>query len=175
MINTPTVNPEQAEDLMRAIFIGTTFSINIVFFVLTTLKIREVRNEMNHLTSQEDSSRHQKKMNVARGKWVWHRIFHPLDTDNYLFYSFQLYLRLFIVMGLTYSISALSFLISGSSTFSEWTEIFLSLQGVWIFILFVLKRRVFNLINERCVCALKNAQHSNRTVATTYIWSVCFD
>lgn len=89
--------------------------------------------------------------------------------------SFRLYLRLFVVMGLTYSISGLSFMISGSSTFSEWTEIFLSLQGVWIFVLFVLKRRVFHLINERCVCALKSAQHSNRTVATTYIWSVCFD
>lgn len=101
---------------------------------------------------------------------------HLLDTDNYLIpnCSFQLYLRLFLVMGLTYSISALSFLISRSSTFTEWTEIFLSLQGVWIFLLFVLKRRILHLIKERCVCALKNVQHSNRTVATTYIWSVCF-
>lgn len=63
-----TVSPEQAEDLMRAVFIGITFTINIVFFILTTLKIREVRNEMDQLTSQEDSSRHHKKMNIARGK-----------------------------------------------------------------------------------------------------------
>lgn len=88
--------------------------------------------------------------------------------------SFQLYLRLFVVMGLTYSISALSYLVFRSSICTEWCEIFLSLQGVWIFLLFVLKRRVFHLIKERCVCALKSSQHSNRTVATTYIWSVCF-
>lgn len=62
------MNPEQADDLIRAAFIGITFTINIVFFILTTLKIRKVRNEMDQLTSQEDSSRHQKKMNIARGK-----------------------------------------------------------------------------------------------------------
>lgn len=108
---------------------------------------------------------------------AYHRnVIHLLDTDNYLIpnCSFQLYFRLFLVMGLSHSIAALSFLISSSSTFTEWTEVFLSLQGVWIFLLFVLKRRVFHLIKERCVCAMKTAQHNNRTVATSYIWSVCF-
>lgn len=77
--------------------------------------------------------------------------------------SFQLYLRLFIVMGLTYSISGISYLISGSSTFSEWTEIFLSLQGVWIFSLFILKRRIFHLIEQRCVSTVETTKQSHNT------------
>lgn len=68
ILKSANVNPEQAEDLIRAAFIGITFTCNIIFFILTTLKIREVRNEMDHLTAQDDSSRHQKKMNIARGK-----------------------------------------------------------------------------------------------------------
>lgn len=62
-----------------------------------------------------------------------------------------MYLRLFIVMGMTYSISGISYLITRNSIFSEWTEIILSLQGVWIFILFILKPRVFVLMRKRFV------------------------
>lgn len=112
----------------------------------------------------------------ARHFLVIFYFFHLLDTENNLILncSFRLYFRLFLVMGLSYSMAAISFLISSSSTFTEFTEVFLALQGVWIFLLFVLKRRVFHLIKERCVCAIKNTQHNSRTVATTYIWSVCF-
>lgn len=53
--------------------------------------------------------------------------------------------------GMTHSVSELSYLISRDSTFSEIFELLLSLQGVWIFILFVLKRRVFILIKQRLV------------------------
>lgn len=53
--------------------------------------------------------------------------------------------------GMTHSVSELSYLISRDSTFSEVFELLLSLQGVWIFILFVLKRRVFILIKQRLV------------------------
>lgn len=53
--------------------------------------------------------------------------------------------------GMTHSVSELSYLISRDSTFSEVFELLLSLQGVWVFILFVLKRRVFILIKQRLV------------------------
>lgn len=52
---------------------------------------------------------------------------------------------------MTYSISGISYLITRNSIFSEWTEIVLSLQGVWIFVLFVLKRRVFQLFQQKFV------------------------
>lgn len=66
ILQSANVNPDQAEDMIRAALI--TFTCNIVFFILTTLKIREVRNELDNLTSKEDSSRHQKKINIAKGK-----------------------------------------------------------------------------------------------------------
>lgn len=59
------VNLKKADDSMRAAVSGFTFSCNIVFIILTTLKIRAVRNEIDHLTSQEDGSRHRKKLNIA--------------------------------------------------------------------------------------------------------------
>lgn len=56
------------------------------------------------------------------------------------------------MMGLTYSISALSYLTFGNSTFSEFAEIFVSLQGVWVFALFILKQRVVVLIKKNAKC-----------------------
>lgn len=62
------VNPELADDLIKAAFIGITFTVNIVFFILTTLKIREVRKEIDKMTSKEDSTRHQKRLTIEKGK-----------------------------------------------------------------------------------------------------------
>lgn len=86
-------------------------------------------------------------------------------TFHYSAFSFRLYFRLFIVMGVTYSISGLSYLISGSSTLLEFSEIFLSLQGVWIFLLFVLKRRILDLIKKRCVMRKDSMPNTENTIA----------
>lgn len=64
------VDPDKVDELEVAGFICTTFTINIIFFILTTLKICQVKNEMYKLTSQEDSSRHQDRLNDERGKYV---------------------------------------------------------------------------------------------------------
>ncbi|XP_031623657.1 G-protein coupled receptor Mth2-like [Contarinia nasturtii] len=130
ILKSVNVDPDKVDELEVAGFICTTFTINVIFFILTACQICRVKQEMYKLTSHEDSFRHQAKFNTAKG-------------------NFRMYLRLFIVMGMTYSISGISYLIWRSSIFSEWTEIILSLQGVWIFILFVLKRRVFHLIKQR--------------------------
>lgn len=75
-----------------------------------------------------------------------------METKNiHCLDSFKLYLRLFVVMGLTYSIPGLSSFVSDRHGIIEWTEISYSLQGVWVFALFILKSRVFRLIKERCV------------------------
>lgn len=65
-----TVDERFAVALMIVIFVYVTFIVNIVFFVSTTLKIREVRNELDRLTSQEDgiSTRHQERMCITLGK-----------------------------------------------------------------------------------------------------------
>lgn len=66
-------------------------------------------------------------------------------------YSFTLYLRLFIVMGVTWSMEGISFLISKNSDFFLLTDICNTIQGVLIFVLFVMKRRVLRLIKKRFV------------------------
>lgn len=63
-----SVDPDKVDELEVAGFICMTFTINIIFFILTALKILQVKNEINKLTSQEHSSRYQKNVNVERGK-----------------------------------------------------------------------------------------------------------
>lgn len=78
--------------------------------------------------------------------------------------SFTLYLRLFIVMGTTWSMEGISFVISEDSKFFILTDMMNSCQGILIFVLFVLKRRVLRLIKKRFVYI------STTTQATTKCW-----
>lgn len=63
-----SVDPDKVDELEVAGFICTTFSLNIIFFILTAFKIRQVKKEMYAMTAQENSSRHQAKFNTAEGK-----------------------------------------------------------------------------------------------------------
>lgn len=74
-----------------------------------------------------------------------------LNIGMHFFLSFTLYLRLFIVMGVSWSMEIVSFLISAQSNVFLLTDICNTIQGVLIFVLFVLKRRVLRLIKKRFV------------------------
>lgn len=63
----------------------------------------------------------------------------------------MLFLRLFIVMGVTWSMEVISWAIGPESNFFYLTDICNTVQGVIIFVLFVLKRHVFRLIKKRFV------------------------
>lgn len=127
-------------------------SMNIMFFVLTALKIRQVQQDLKKVTSREESSRHQNKFNKDKDKYGRHFDRRFLIDIYFLFgYSFTLYLRLFIVMGVTWSMEGVSFLISPESNFFLLTDICNTIQGVLIFVLFVMKRRVLRLIKKRFV------------------------
>lgn len=66
-------------------------------------------------------------------------------------------------MGVTWSMEIISFLISPQSNFFLLTDICNTIQGVLIFVLFVMKRRVMRLIKKRFVytscywCAITTA------------------
>lgn len=45
-------------------------TLNIVFFILTALKIRRTQQELKKITSNEESSRHQKNLNSDKDKYV---------------------------------------------------------------------------------------------------------
>lgn len=66
-------------------------------------------------------------------------------------FSFTLYLRLFVVAGVIWILEVISFLIAPTSNFFLVIDICNSLQGVFIFILFILRPRVLRLIRYRQV------------------------
>lgn len=64
---------------------------------------------------------------------------------------FVLFLRLFLVMGIVWSMEAVSYFVASASPYFMLTDILNTLQGLFIFILFVLNRRVLNLVKQRFV------------------------
>lgn len=62
---------------------------------------------------------------------------------------FVVYLRLFIVMGVTWSMESLAWIFFDESYLFHFTDFLNSLQGLMIFLLFVWKPKVKNLIIER--------------------------
>ncbi|XP_061397128.1 G-protein coupled receptor Mth2-like [Musca vetustissima] len=104
---------------------------NIIMFVMTALKIHRVQKEMARIMAKEDSTRNLKK-----------------EKDK-----FGLFLRLFLVMGVTWSLEIISYFVGPES---KWAKIFYAadicnaVQGFLIFMLFVMKRKVKMLITNRC-------------------------
>lgn len=105
-------------------------SCNSTFFILTALKIRKVQMEMSRVTAKEDSKRHQKHLDNEKAK-------------------FGLFFRLFIVMGVTWTMEAISWIISPGGWYFYVTDLTNAIQGVVIFFLFVMKPKVKELIIKR--------------------------
>lgn len=67
-------------------------------------------------------------------------------------FSFMLYFRLFMVAGVSWILEIIWFVVPFNNTIFFLGDLFNSLQGVFIFILFVImKRRVLRLIKKRYV------------------------
>ncbi|XP_031623063.1 G-protein coupled receptor Mth2-like [Contarinia nasturtii] len=126
------------------------FFVNIMFFVLTAVKIRRVQRELNTYFHTKDNK---------SGK-------HQINFDNKK-YNFTLFVRLFFVMGMTWSIDAICF-VSPDSILFMISDIINTLHGVFICILFVLKRRVLNLIKQRCkiLCGVESKSRSSQYSTT---------
>lgn len=107
------------------------FTMNVVFSILTAMDIRRAQRDVNSLFLPLKVDCNQNQTN--------------LDTTKY---NYALYLRLFIVCGITWSVDALAF-ISPDGIFFYMTDICNSLHGLFIFILFIMKPRVLRLIKNR--------------------------
>lgn len=46
------------------------FTANVTFFIITAYKIIQLKRSVRMITSQEESRRHQKKLNKKTDKWV---------------------------------------------------------------------------------------------------------
>ncbi|XP_058982387.1 G-protein coupled receptor Mth2 isoform X2 [Musca domestica] len=127
---------------------------NIIMFVMTAMKIHRVQNEMARIMAKEDSTRNLKK-----------------EKDK-----FGLFLRLFLVMGVTWSLEIISYFVGSDS---KWAKIFYAadicnaVQGFLIFMLFVMKRKVKQLITNRYSSVRetssnqRQSQYSNRTTTSS--------
>uniref|UniRef100_A0A336MK75 CSON002753 protein n=1 Tax=Culicoides sonorensis TaxID=179676 RepID=A0A336MK75_CULSO len=102
---------------------------NITFFVVTALRIKRVQRETAAVVDAGNSGRH--------------------SRQNYDNYRFMLYLRLFIIMGVTWSMELLSWVISHDSPWFYASDLVNCLQGVLIFLLVVCNDKVRRLVIKR--------------------------
>ncbi|XP_055913700.1 G-protein coupled receptor Mth2 isoform X2 [Eupeodes corollae] len=121
-------------------------AFNIVMFVLTALQIHGVQKEMSRMMERHDS---QKNLRNERDR-------------------FGIFLRLFIVMGVTWSMEIISYLIGDNSSWSKLfyvTDIGNGIQGFLIFCLFVLKKKVKQQITNRLQKEKDPTKRSSSTIS----------
>ncbi|XP_070162887.1 G-protein coupled receptor Mth2 isoform X2 [Polyergus mexicanus] len=133
-------------DAARALYfygpMGITVFCNICLFISTALKIvRHKKDTALHLRSSE-SRRH---------------------DDNKQW--FNLYLKLFIVMGINWSMEIVSWLFDKSAPTYIWylTDLTNTLQGLIIFIIFVWKEKIKRLLLKRFGCQDRGIFSRNST------------
>ncbi|XP_076225665.1 G-protein coupled receptor Mth2 isoform X2 [Nomia melanderi] len=132
-------------DQARAIYfygpMGITVFCNICLFVSTAVKIiKHKKDTANHLRGA-DSRRH---------------------DDNKQWFS--LYLKLFIVMGISWSMEIISWLFNNSPRFIWYlTDLTNTLQGVLIFLIFVWKDKIRRLLLKKFGCHGSNVVSRNST------------
>jgi len=81
----------------------------------------------------------------------------------------MLYLKLFVVMGVNWLAEIVSWALrSDDSTFNVWfvTDIGNSLQGVFIFLIFVCKKRVLILLNKKLCPRFQLFKKTSNSVST---------
>lgn len=118
---------------------------NIIFFILTAKKIRHVQIDLARITAKEESQMH--KANLQREK------------DRY-----TIFLRLFIIMGVTWCMEPISWMISPDHWSFYLTDACNCIQGVLIFLLFVMKRKIYRLLRQRLfLCLGKPISTGNAT------------
>ncbi|XP_020714444.1 G-protein coupled receptor Mth2 isoform X2 [Ceratitis capitata] len=126
---------------------------NSVMFVLTAMKIHKVQREMARIMAREDST---KNLRTEKDK-------------------FGLFLRLFMVMGVTWSMEIFSYFVGADR---GWAKIFYisdicnAIQGFLIFMLFVMKKKVKHLITNRYSSTRdssnqRQSQYSTKTTSSS--------
>uniref|UniRef100_A0A1B6M8D2 G-protein coupled receptors family 2 profile 2 domain-containing protein n=1 Tax=Graphocephala atropunctata TaxID=36148 RepID=A0A1B6M8D2_9HEMI len=106
--------------------IGVLVFANLMMFSTTSCRLKAHTNNSKMLQS-EDSRRHQENEKQR----------------------FNLYLKLFVVMGVTWVMELVSFVVGGSQLIWLLSDTCNTLQGLLIFVIFVCKPRILQLIRQR--------------------------
>ncbi|XP_013145254.1 PREDICTED: G-protein coupled receptor Mth2-like [Papilio polytes] len=117
---------------------------NIVFFVMTAVKIAQIKQQTAVLKSKESAMHDQ----------------HRKDKQRLL-----VYLKLFAVMGINWILEVVSALYPDAEYIWMFTDAYNLLIGVIIFFIFVCKRKIFHLIKKRY--KQLRGQPMSRTQTTT--------
>ncbi|KAK2589177.1 hypothetical protein KPH14_001993 [Odynerus spinipes] len=133
------------DNAARAIYfygpMGITVFCNICLFISTAVKIQKHKRDTAHHLKGSESRRH---------------------DDNKQW--FNLYLKLFIVMGINWSMEIVSWLCDGSPEYVWYiTDLANTLQGLIIFIIFVCKDKIKRLLLKRFGCQDNNILSRNST------------
>ncbi|XP_049779046.1 G-protein coupled receptor Mth2-like isoform X4 [Schistocerca cancellata] len=123
--------------------VGVLVLCNIILFILTAIRIAQLKRETAMLKGT-DSRRH--------------------DDDNRQ--RFNLYLKLFLVMGVNWSMEVISGLVGGPEYVWYVTDICNTLQGVLIFVIFVWKDRIRRMLMEKFCPKRASTKLSKSTVVT---------
>ncbi|KAH8369638.1 hypothetical protein KR093_000403 [Drosophila rubida] len=122
---------------------------NTTMFVMTAFKIHGVQREMARIIAKEDST---KNLRTEKDK-------------------FGLFLRLFLIMGVTWSSEIISYFVGSDKKFSKIfyvSDLCNAMQGFLIFMLFVLKKKVKHLISNRLLKQKSpGSSQSNSTTSTS--------
>ncbi|XP_076263814.1 G-protein coupled receptor Mth2-like isoform X17 [Rhynchophorus ferrugineus] len=123
--------------------------INVVFFTLTALKIRQVKKETLML-KQNESKRHALEKEKRR---------------------FNLFLKLFLAMGVNWTMEVISWLVNWQTTDKYtyiWyiTDFINAVYGGVIFFIFVFKRKIWKMLQKRYYNFI-GKPHLARAVTTT--------
>ncbi|XP_018302659.1 G-protein coupled receptor Mth2 [Mycetomoellerius zeteki] len=132
-------------DEARALYfygpMGVTVLCNICLFISTALKIVRHKKDTAHHLRGSESRRH---------------------DDNKQW--FNLYLKLFIVMGINWSMEIISWLITSAPPYVWYlTDLTNTLQGLIIFIIFVWKKKIKRLLLKRFGCQNRDLFSRNST------------
>ncbi|XP_047365178.1 uncharacterized protein LOC124955176 isoform X2 [Vespa velutina] len=126
--------------------------INIVFFVITSINCNKVKTEINRVITDPSDIRN-KRFQADRTKLIMN-------------------IKLFIVMGISWILEIVSYFLNNYAKDLQWREEFFyasdtfnCLQGLLIFILFVLKSRVYYALRRRLGFEDKKRLSSNATTA----------
>ncbi|XP_017066430.1 probable G-protein coupled receptor Mth-like 10 isoform X2 [Drosophila eugracilis] len=113
---------------------------NTVMFIMTAVKIHGVQREMARIIASENSTKNLRTEKDKRNRRVLSSL------------RFGLFLRLFLIMGVTWLSELLSYFVGNEK---EWSKLFYisdlanAMQGFLIFMLFVMKKKVKHLITNR--------------------------
>nr|XP_034831890.1 probable G-protein coupled receptor Mth-like 3 isoform X1 [Maniola hyperantus] len=107
---------------------------NLIFFILTAVKITQIKKQTSVLKSRE-SATHDRQNS---------------ERQSVVFYSrLLLYVKLFLVMGINWLLEVISSLYPEADYFWCFTDAYNVLIGLIIFIIFVCKRKIFRLMKKR--------------------------